>query len=236
MRDWHFRLIRELHESQTAHEVFDALTNAARDLGYAYCSYQMRSGWSDMGKQMYSFSNFPVHWQRTQNQTVRVQDDPVLAHCMRSREPIYWSTATYDQHVRMQATLAASNIRRGWSQSRLGPFGALGILSVATDDTETSSEQLSEQHDDLCWLMTAAKFGFSWVPASREDQALLSTREREVLTWTAQGKTSGEISDILDISAHTVNFHIKKASDKLDAANRTTAAVRAAMLGLLHNY
>jgi len=46
-------------------------------------------------------------------------------------------------------------------------------------------------------------------------------------------QSSGEIGDIMNISAHTVNFHIKKSLLKLDAANKTAAVVKAAMMGLL---
>lgn len=61
----------------------------------------------------------------------------------------------------------------------------------------------------------------------------LTAREVEVLRWTADGKTSGEIADIMNITEHTVNFHIKNSLVKLDASNKTAAVVKAAMTGLL---
>ena len=61
----------------------------------------------------------------------------------------------------------------------------------------------------------------------------LSNREIAVLRWTADGKTSGDISGILKISERTVNFHIRNVITKLNAANKTSAAVKAAMLGFL---
>ena len=54
-----------------------------------------------------------------------------------------------------------------------------------------------------------------------------------MLRWTGEGKTSGEIADILNITERTVNFHIGKAIAKLNAVNKTAAVLRAAMLGLL---
>ncbi|WP_321499636.1 helix-turn-helix transcriptional regulator [Breoghania sp.] len=60
---------------------------------------------------------------------------------------------------------------------------------------------------------------------------LLTEREAEVLTWAAHGKTSREISDILKISANTVNFHIKNVLFKLGAVNRSSAVVAAIMAG-----
>jgi LuxR family transcriptional regulator, quorum-sensing system regulator SolR len=61
----------------------------------------------------------------------------------------------------------------------------------------------------------------------------LSDREIDVLRWTAEGKTSAEIATILDISERTVNFHVNSVVAKLGATNKTSAAVRAAMLGLI---
>ena len=62
---------------------------------------------------------------------------------------------------------------------------------------------------------------------------LLSQREVEVLTWVARGKSNGAIADILGISIHTVDTHVRRIMSKLDVASRTTAAVRAAQQGLL---
>jgi LuxR family transcriptional regulator len=66
-----------------------------------------------------------------------------------------------------------------------------------------------------------------------ELNAKLSNREIAVLRWTADGKTSSEISCILNIAERTVNFHINNVITKLNAANKTSAAIKAAMLGLL---
>ena len=64
-------------------------------------------------------------------------------------------------------------------------------------------------------------------------QPALSRREREVLEWTACGKTSEEISSILDLSVSAVNFHVKNLVCKLDCCNKTAAVARAALLGML---
>jgi LuxR family transcriptional regulator len=61
----------------------------------------------------------------------------------------------------------------------------------------------------------------------------LSSREKEVLQWTAVGKTSGEISSILNITERTVNFHINNTINKLNVTNKTAAAIKAAILGFL---
>jgi len=55
----------------------------------------------------------------------------------------------------------------------------------------------------------------------------LSEREAEALTWSARGKTSAEIAQILDLTKRTVDFHIDNARVKLGAATRIQAAIKA---------
>ncbi|HBH63820.1 MAG TPA: transcriptional regulator SdiA, partial [Erwinia persicina] len=61
----------------------------------------------------------------------------------------------------------------------------------------------------------------------------LSERELEILKWTAEGKTSAEISLILSISENTVNFHQKNMQKRFNAPNKTQVASYAAAIGLI---
>jgi FixJ family two-component response regulator len=61
----------------------------------------------------------------------------------------------------------------------------------------------------------------------------LSMREREVLKWLKMGKSSWDISVILDISERTVNFHITNIMNKLDAMTRTQAVAICIEKGLI---
>ncbi len=58
----------------------------------------------------------------------------------------------------------------------------------------------------------------------------LSARELEVVRWTAQGKTSVEIGQILSLSDHTVNAYMMNAIKKLDCVNRTQLVAKAIRL------
>lgn len=61
----------------------------------------------------------------------------------------------------------------------------------------------------------------------------LTDREIDCLNWTAAGKTSAEIADILNLSEHTVNHYLNRATKKLDTVNRTQAVAKALRVGLI---
>lgn len=61
----------------------------------------------------------------------------------------------------------------------------------------------------------------------------VSPREKEVLNWLKQGKSSWDISMIIGISQSTVNFHIYNVMQKLGASNRPQAIAVAAHMGII---
>ena len=61
----------------------------------------------------------------------------------------------------------------------------------------------------------------------------LTPREEEVLQLVAEGLTNKAIARQLDISNHTVKFHINALMSKLDAQSRTEAVVKATRMGLI---
>ncbi|HET9069036.1 MAG TPA: LuxR C-terminal-related transcriptional regulator [Amaricoccus sp.] len=61
----------------------------------------------------------------------------------------------------------------------------------------------------------------------------LSSRELEVLTWVAHGKTNALIAEILGISSHTVDAHLRRVYLKLGVADRISAAFRGLGFGLI---
>ncbi len=61
----------------------------------------------------------------------------------------------------------------------------------------------------------------------------LTPRESEVLYLLAEGLTNKTIAHQLEISDHTVKFHVNAILGKLNAQSRTEAVVQATRLGLL---
>lgn len=71
---------------------------------------------------------------------------------------------------------------------------------------------------------TYAPFGFMQEAPAAGD-GLLTKRETDVLRGICEGKTNKEIARDLDLQEVTVKLHVKTLSRKLEARNRTQAAM-----------
>jgi LuxR family transcriptional regulator, quorum-sensing system regulator BjaR1 len=61
----------------------------------------------------------------------------------------------------------------------------------------------------------------------------LSAREREALQWASEGKNDWEIGEIMNISEHGADKHMRSARSKLGAINRAQAVAEAIRRGLI---
>jgi DNA-binding NarL/FixJ family response regulator len=69
--------------------------------------------------------------------------------------------------------------------------------------------------------------------ARREDDALISAREEEVLQLVADGLGTNEIAEKLYISGKTVKNHLASIYEKLNARDRTQAVLMAVKMGIV---
>jgi DNA-binding CsgD family transcriptional regulator len=70
-------------------------------------------------------------------------------------------------------------------------------------------------------------------PRSMPDDIALTQRELDVLALMAEGASNKMIARQLNISVHTVKFHVGSLLDKLDATGRTDAVAHAARRGVI---
>ena len=67
----------------------------------------------------------------------------------------------------------------------------------------------------------------------RNHAVFLTSREKEILLWVKEGKSTWDISSILGISRDTVKFHMKNIFRKLNTTSRSQAIVAAFGSGLI---
>ena len=71
------------------------------------------------------------------------------------------------------------------------------------------------------------------VPPAETGGDALTPREHEVLEMLAEGLSNKEIAWRMNISEHTVKFHVASVFAKLDVSTRTEAVMRGLRRGLL---
>ena len=64
-------------------------------------------------------------------------------------------------------------------------------------------------------------------------KAVISFREREILTLVARGYSADEIGGLLDIAVSTVRTHVRNIYDKMGVHNRMEAVFEARQMGWL---
>jgi DNA-binding CsgD family transcriptional regulator len=74
--------------------------------------------------------------------------------------------------------------------------------------------------------LTVECCGDTLVLHERRAEVALTTREREVLSWVARGKTNPQIAELLWVSPGTVRKHLENVYGKLGVNTRTAAAAR----------
>lgn len=80
-------------------------------------------------------------------------------------------------------------------------------------------------------ILTVTRRSNALVLKERREEVRLTSRERDVLSWVARGKTNAEVAELLWLAPSTVGKHLENVYAKLGVSTRTAAVAR--FLGLL---
>ena len=233
MVDWRSRHLDAMGRATEATGLFAAVTSAARELGFDYCAYGMRMPLPLTKPATVMLNNYPGAWQARYAEQGYLMHDPTVRHGAASLLPVVWSETLFAQARPLWEEARGHGLQVGWAQASRTPDGCIGMLTLARSHEPLSDAELRHSEANMSWLVHVAHQGLVRLQHPAVAAVALSAREAEVLRWMADGKTSAEAAIILDLSERTVNFHVANALRKLGAANKTSAVVKAALLGLL---
>jgi LuxR family quorum-sensing system transcriptional regulator CciR len=130
------------------------------------------------------------------------------------------------------AAYRAAGVLNGLGLQVFGPNGRNGIFAM---DLEPGLARLApDVLANLRWACQAMHLRYcALLTPTLGKLPVLSAREAEVLTWAARGKSNAAIGEILGISAHTVDAHLRRIYLKLGVFDRTSAALRGLAFGLI---
>ena len=131
------------------------------------------------------------------------------------------------------------NEERAISVLRVQPLQGWGLVPVDTSARQLQAVVIAVSQGLVALPTRAANHLGEHVPLVAETVTLvpgddaLTPREREVLELVGQGLPNKLIARRLQISEHTVKFHLSSISTKLGASSRTDAVRRGLRQGLI---
>ncbi len=228
--------ISQQFQSATANDqVYAILQQQTHSLEYDWFALCVRHPVPFTRPKLSLHTTYPKAWMDHYQAENYFTIDPVLKAENYRNGHLPWSERLFSETPAFWDAAREHGLRRGITQSLMLPNRALGFLSVSRQ-----SNQANPLSDDETEMRLQTLMEFSLAALVRMEDTMVtapemkfSKREHEILKWTAEGKTSAEISIILSISENTVNFHQKNMQKKFNAPNKTQIACYAAAIGII---
>jgi LuxR family transcriptional activator of conjugal transfer of Ti plasmids len=191
---------------------------------------------SVFSQQMVVSTNFPELWRDHYREQNYHRIDPVFSECRHSVTPQVWMDIWRGHELdTQQKQFFGESVEFGLPIPIHGPRREFAVVSLSADEPEASFMRRIKEHKHTAHILAihlhAALQELLEDPGA--PPVTLTPRERECLKWTARGKSSWVISEILSLSERTVNFHITNAMGKLDVTSRTHAVAKSLYHGLI---
>ena len=237
MEQWKEEDLHALVQIGSEQLFFDYFSAKANAIGFEYCSFGLRLPVPIANPKTVVHQNYPKDWWERYQKNNYLRIDPTVRQGLTSNTLILWSAETFSSAPEMWEDANAHGLRHGLAQPARDSQGTFGMLSLSRCEQHLDKKELIANTPRVQHMIQMLLVGMTRLVVPKmlpESLSHLTPREKEVLRWTADGKTSYEIGRILSISISAVNFHINNAVAKLDTSNKTQAVVKAALLGLLN--
>ena len=229
----------EIEREACREDVWRRLVGFARECGVARIGYHHLPppGAPDAGQYRIENDGFPEPM-LMQYLEARTNGMAVMARALNnSVRPVYLDdldllAAPGTRERQHLDAYRAAGVTNGLGLQSFGPKGRNGIFAI---DLAPEVRRLApEVMASLRWACQAMHLRYCELLLRELGEVpVLSSRELEVLKWVTHGKTNGLIAEILGISAHTVDAHLRRVYLKLGVTDRISAALRGLGLGLI---
>lgn len=210
-----------------------------KELGFDQTLYAVLKSKSEPIENAYLRSNYSDTWRDTYDKQGLGYVDPTVTHCLNSSIPLLWTPECFvnQPQKEMYEEATGYGLRSGIIFPIHGSNGEFGMMSFVSEHLANRSSQ-----KEIMQCMSALSLIRDYVFESSkkfihyqspDDEVKLTPREREVIQWTVAGKSSWEISMILNCSESTVNFHLSNLRQKLNVNTKQQIIVKALKLGII---
>jgi DNA-binding CsgD family transcriptional regulator len=233
-----FEFVERILHINTREELFSCVIEASARLGMENIAYYALTLHESRDDETLSvvMTNFPKDWLSHYSENKYEKIDPILRYASRMPTVFEWSeVANYFQLNLRQQKLMHEAREAGLAHGLTAKIHSSPKQLAVVSFVSRFSKQLS-QRDRSYWALIASQFHWAYCRIGVVEPRCLvrvSEREKECLRWTAIGKSSRDISEILAISENTVNYHLKNVMRKLGAGSRMVAVLRAVELRII---
>ena len=215
------------------------LVDFAHDMDFGYVSSALAIDRPGQKAVFMMLNNAPEAFADATRDEEDAKRDPVLKRLKRLSVPFVYDQSTYvsDGAADLWERQAEFGYRTGISVALHLPGHKHFLLGVDRAETlPEDDEKLTRMLADIQLLAVHAQDAAVRLltPAAPESEIpTLTPRELEVLRWTMEGKSAWEVGQILSVSEHTVNFHMRNILRKLDSTSKHQAVLKAIALEML---
>jgi DNA-binding CsgD family transcriptional regulator len=211
---------------------------------YRYFIYRGWFAYSRFDERDLHFDNCPPGWHEYYERHLQAGCDPLHLQAVHDSKPILWRQLS-PRSPGFYAKAREFGMVTGSTHPVHGPGAQWSSISFIRDrDGQAVERQISATlascqllaiyaHDAVGRIVKERCGALSSRPRTAPLPLILNEREREVLGFAAAGHTNSAIARMLSISDRTVVFHLRKAREKLGAANSLLAVSKALSLGLI---
>ncbi|RWA75251.1 MAG: LuxR family transcriptional regulator [Mesorhizobium sp.] len=220
----------QLANAATVEALVDLYRAAIRQFGFSHFIVTGLPGQGQRFENLVLERFWPEDWMSHYVSRDYIRRDPVAIASLVHRAPFTWKEASKrasdlgSAGDRIMREAADAGLKDGVCVPVPVRNALAGCISLAGEAPITLKDALASVN--VLSLTFASRLQLL-ADHSRPKGLTLSDREREVLTWVAEGKTAWEISQILGISDSTVNKHIAGAMRKTGSVTRTQAVAKA---------
>jgi LuxR family transcriptional regulator, quorum-sensing system regulator BjaR1 len=218
------QFIDSVSRHSTPGSVLEAMGKVLKDVGIElFCVQELPTPKQNFAEVLLA-SKLPPDWLNLYLARGYVECDASQRHAKRVMHPYEWKDAPHDPESdpRVSEFLHRAcefGVGNGFVVPIPGCSGNIGSVWMGGPNCQVHSHYKPSLH-----LM--ALYAFAHVQsliATVKQTVTLSDRERGILTWVAAGRSVVEIGEILNISDRTVEWHLKRSIEKLNAKTRTNA-------------
>ncbi|WP_332305181.1 helix-turn-helix transcriptional regulator [Rhizobium sp. GR12] len=229
------RLCRNLSVATDRQQWLAALQDVMQAFGYSHVTLlKLPGGRSSYAQPTIVESSLPIWVVNAMTRDGALGDCPVIKRGASSMMPQYWSLDDAELACETLADAGASLSSIGITSGLMVPVNGMNgnrhLMNFAGDRDALPQSSLNE----LGMIALHALEAYDRLSyAGSKGPSPLTKRELDVVRWTAQGKTSVEIAELLSISEHTVNAYMNNAMRKLDCVNRAQLVAKTIRLRLI---